>query len=310
MAPIDPHSAEYKQAIEQWHEQRNEFMRKEWLNIAGLFWLEHSTKYRIGKDPSINDLELSGATTPAHLGVLERTAHDLVNFTLDPQAVTSKPGDWAIRINSVSMTPGETIALTPDGNEKGLPASVVAYDTVSWYPIKRGERVGIRVKDDENPAIKEFKGIKYSPIKPEYVVCGKWHTLREGEHKLKISDMLGGVRETSASGYLAFKLPESDGPEYRLYVEGSPDKELFILFRDGTSGKTTYGSGRFLRVPAPDADNNVQIDFNKAFNPPCAYTSFATCPLPPGDNWLHVQAQKAGKGKGMVDAGELADPSH
>ncbi|KAJ1909519.1 hypothetical protein H4219_006392 [Mycoemilia scoparia] len=340
---IDPTSQSYLQAIEQWHVQRNNFMKRDWLTLAGLVWIpEKNTKYTIGSDASKNDIEFPGTSTPAQLGALERLDNDRVRFTVTKESLDHfgddiKVNDEPILAQTAKITTSDngnvSIDLVPDSDVDSTNQtereSIVSYGSVTWYAIKRaGDRVGIRVKDSQNPPINQFQGIKYYPTKPEYVVDAQWQNLpktqEEGEEgsrlvpkKLKIANLLGDIRETFASGYLRFKLPNDEtSTEYKLYVEGSPDKELFVLFRDGTSGKSTYGSGRFIRINKPDPETGkVQIDFNKAFNPPCAFTPFATCPLPPMDNWLHLQAKAnaasgSEKSGGSVEAGETVESQH
>jgi len=161
---------------------------------------------------------------------------------------------------------------------------------LSLFVIKRSDKYGIRLKDPDSQYRREFHGIESYPAKEEYKVTAKW--LPE-PRKIPILNIVGQTEEMDSPGVAVFQL---NGQEYRVRpVLETPDaKELFYIFRDQTSAKETYGAGRFLYSAMP-AGGQVVLDFNKAYNPPCAFTPYATCPLPPAENRLAVRIEAGEK---------------
>jgi hypothetical protein len=175
--------------------------------------------------------------------------------------------------------------------EEGHEPTELHYGTLMWYAIKRGDRVGIRLKDSDSPALRGFKGIESFPIDRAWRIEGLLEP-HDPPRTVEITNVLGDVSHEGSPGTLAFDI---GGRTYRLVPIAEPgDEKLFVIFGDATSGKETYGGGRYLYVDAPDADGRVVIDFNKAYNPPCVFTHFATCPLPPPGNHLPI-AVRAGE---------------
>jgi uncharacterized protein (DUF1684 family) len=172
-------------------------------------------------------------------------------------------------------------------------ADILEMGALSLSVIERGGRYGIRLKDRENPARKSFTGLKWFEVKEEYRVEARWVPHPE-PRPVEVPNVLGQIVPMPSPGYAEFTLA---GKTLRLdaVLEGPGDEELFVIFRDETSGKETYGAGRFLYADVP-RDGKVVLDFNKAYSPPCAFTDYATCPLPPRQNRLPVR----------VEAGELA----
>jgi uncharacterized protein (DUF1684 family) len=185
---------------------------------------------------------------------------------------------------------GQTRELRPDTSGK---PDVVTSGSLTMFVIARGGKFGIRVKDRNSPLRKEFTGLHYFPPDESYRVTAH---MVANPRKIPILNVLGQVEDTPSPGYVEFEL---HGRKLRLTpVLESPD-ELFFIFRDLTAGKETYASGRFLNT-AVAKDGMVELDFNKAYNPPCAFTPYATCPLPPKENRLDVR----------IAAGELKYGSH
>jgi uncharacterized protein len=186
-----------------------------------------------------------------------------------------------------------------DGNSRelrvdsdGRPDAVTS-GSLTMFVIARGGKFGVRVKDRNSPLRKEFTGLHYYPVDAAYRVTG--HMVANAR-KIPILNILGQVEDTQSPGYVEFEL---HGQKLRLTpVQESPD-QLFFIFRDLTAGHETYGSGRFLDTPLAK-DGFVELDFNRAYNPPCAFTAYATCPLPPKENRLDVR----------IAAGELKYGSH
>lgn len=252
-------ASNYPAEIAQWRSAREAGLKAEdgWLSLAGLAWL-HEGANTFGSDKSV-DVQLPDG--PAHAGV----------FTLAHGKVT------------VSRE-GATHEIRPDSDD------IVKVGRLRLLVIKRADKYGIRVKDPESEARREFKGIESFPANESYRVTARWVAeLRQ----IPILNVLGQTEPSESPGYAVFQL---HGKEYRLrpILEEPGAKELFYMFRDETSGKETYPAGRFLYSDMPK-DGRVTLDFNKAYNPPCAFTPYATCPLPPKENHLAVRIEAGEK---------------
>ena len=249
----------YQTEIAQWRSQREEGLKRDggWLTVAGLFWL-HDGANTFGTDPG-NEIVLPDGGAKA--GVFEL-----------------RDGKVTVKMD------GATRELWPDSLD------VAKVGRLSLFVIKRADKYGIRLKDPESQYRREFHGIETYPAKEEYRVTAKWVAAPQ---KIPILNVLGQTEPMDSPGYAVFLL---HGHEYRLrpYLETADAKELFYVFRDQTSAKETYGAGRFLYSAMP-ADGHVVLDFNKAYNPPCAFTPYATCPLPPAENRLAVRIEAGEK---------------
>jgi uncharacterized protein (DUF1684 family) len=168
--------------------------------------------------------------------------------------------------------------------------------TVSIIAIQRGDRMGLRIRDSEAPARREFSWLHYFPYDPDWRLEGRFVRF-EQPRKLRVPDVTGAFQEFESPGQVVFR---AGGTERRLTVAIEPDvPDFFIMFHDETAGQSTYPAGRFLYVQQPADGERVTIDFNRAYTPPCGFTRFATCPLPPKENWLPIP----------IRAGELAPPN-
>jgi uncharacterized protein (DUF1684 family) len=158
--------------------------------------------------------------------------------------------------------------------------------------IRRGKRVGLRVRDSDSAARRAFKGLEYFPIREDLRVRARLEPFDPPRH-VPIVNVLGDQSEYVSPGQLVFEL---DGVTHSLdaVYETSEKKDLFVIFRDRTSGESTYPAGRYMHVPLP-VNGDALVDFNRAYNPPCAFTEFATCPLPPKQNWLKVRIEAGEK---------------
>jgi uncharacterized protein (DUF1684 family) len=164
--------------------------------------------------------------------------------------------------------------------------------TVALFLIKRGDKYAIRAKDSASPLLLNFKGMKYFPINEALNFEAKF--IPE-EKKIPILNILGQTDLEESPGLVEFTLK---GKPYRLralYEETATGKTLYFLFKDTTNKTQTYQAGRMLNVPLPDEKGVVHLDFNRSYNPPCTFTPYATCPLPPAENRLPI----------AIDAGEL-----
>ena len=175
------------------------------------------------------------------------------------------------------------------------PADSMTVGDRTLFVIVRGAKVGLRVRDKKSPLLRDFRGLNWYPVRPEYCVTSRWIPYEAPQPRL-LDTVLEGFEEDYVSPGLAEF--EVSGVTCRLEPMLSGGS-LFFIFRDQTSGKTTYGASRFLYADAP-VDGQVVIDFNKAYNPPCVFTPYATCPLPPQRNWLPV----------AIEAGELKYGGH
>jgi len=249
----------YQTEIAEWRRTREENLKRDggWLTVAGLFWL-HEGANTFGKDPG-NEIVLPDG--PAKAGAFEL-----------------RGGKVTVKMD------GATRELWPDSLD------VAKVGRLSLFVIKRLDKYGIRLKDPESQYRREFQGIETYPAKEEYKVTAKWVAAPQ---KIPILNILGQTESMDSPGYAVFLL---HGHEYRLrpYLETADAKELFFVFRDQTSAKETYGAGRFFYSAMP-ADGQVVLDFNKAYNPPCAFTPYATCPLPPAENRLAVRIEAGEK---------------
>jgi uncharacterized protein (DUF1684 family) len=252
-------AATYPDEIAAWRKQREERLQAPdgWLSVAGLFWL-HEGANTFGKDAA-NEIVLPDG--PARAGA----------FELQGGKVTVKMD-------------GATRELWPDS------ADVATVGRLSLFVLKRGDKFAIRLKDPDSEARHAFHGLEYYAANADYRVSARWVA---EPSKIPILNVLGQTEDMQSPGYAVFSL---HGHEYRLRpVLETPDaQELFFIFRDQTSGKETYGAGRFFYSAMPK-DGHVELDFNKAYNPPCAFTPYATCPLPPAENKLPVRIEAGEK---------------
>lgn len=261
---IDP---AYQQSYDKWKADLADDLKRNWLVLAGLFWLKPGEN-SFGADPSCA-LQLPAGSTAAHAGA----------FVLQGKAVTVKftPGVPAT-IDGKAPT---NAVLQPDVAGK---ANVVELGKLRMTVIVRGERIGIRVKDLDSPAVKQFKGSQFYSLNPNYRVTASW-VPSDGKKTVDVPNVLGDITPTPVAGEAVFRI---NGQELRLQALGGDPKEgLFFVFKDQTSKTETYPPGRFLQTD-PVQDGKLVIDFNEAYNPPCAVTPYATCPLPPKENQLAI----------------------
>jgi uncharacterized protein len=267
-APMLAQDSAYRTGIEHWRQQHEAELRADdgWLTVVGLSWLKRGTN-SVGSRRN-NDIVLPPAA-PAKVGV----------FGFDGARVTFEPADGAgVKVNGRTLARAEMRwDRTPD---------VATVGSITMFVIQRGDRCGIRVKDTNSDARRAFTGLRWFPVDERYRIVARFVPY-EPPKKVAISNVLGDQQQMTCPGYAAFVL---GGREYRLepVVESPGTRELFFIFRDATSGTETYPAGRFLYTPLPQ-NGQVVIDFNRAENPPCAFTAFATCPLPPQQNWLPVR---------------------
>lgn len=267
-------AASYEQELEQWKAKRLANLKSEdgWLTLIGLFWLKEGEN-RFGSDPT-GEIVLPDGKAPAKAGTL-RLASGKVTLEANPDAKITTNGQ-----------PVNTLELKSDDDDGG--PTVLEMGSLSFHVVKRGERLGLRVKDRENPARAEFKGTEYYPADKKWVVNARFEPYQPPK-QVPILNVLGMETEETSPGQLAF---EVDGHPYKLEaLKEKGEEQFFIIFADQTSGKETYGAGRYMYADPPGADGVVRLDFNKAYSPPCAFTKYATCPLPPAQNRLPLRVE-------------------
>jgi uncharacterized protein len=272
-----PGRSDYTASIETWRRERLQRLTSDegWLTVAGLYWLEEGDN-RAGTG-SGSPVLLPPGSAPSRVGVFRR-AGDKVTFTADPSAVVTAGG-----------RPVTTLEMKDDTTPS--PDTIVVND-LTMFIIKRGDRFAVRLRDKNRRQRGEFKGLDYFPIRQEYRVEAEWVPY-EPPHVLDIPDIVGMTEKLPCPGYARFRL---GGRELRLepVIEQPGDQELFFIFADQTNGTETYPSGRFFYSAMP-RDGRIVLDFNKAYNPPCAFTPFATCPLPPPQNRLAARIEAGEK---------------
>src|SRR5215469_7017212 len=270
-APAGATPASEQAAIAAWRSARAASLTSDtgWLTLAGLYWLKEGEN-TFGRAPG-NALILDNAALPATAG----------SFVLDGHRVrfVARPGSGVTHAGA----PVETLDLASDATDA---PTVLECGPLRFYVIERAGNLGVRVRDLNNPHRSGFRGLDYFPVSTDWVVSARFERYQPVHH-VKIINVLGMELEMDSPGAVVFM---KDGREWRLdaVLEDPGDKELFIMFADGTSGHETYGAGRFLYIPIPEG-TTVPVDFNKAYNPPCALNEFATCPLPPWQNRLKLR---------------------
>ena len=261
----------YQEEIRKWDSIRHAFLKSEngWLNLIGLLWLSPG-KNCFGSDPSNAILFPAGSIAPK-AGIFE-LSDGLVTMTTTAADITvdGRRSTISIIFHKDSVT---------------LPVS--ATGSLRWTIKKSEDRYGIRLRDLKSPAIEAFRGIERFPADTAWRVVAR---LEKSGSSLAITNVLGQTSEMESPGSLVFTLM---GTPYRLDALVSGD-ELYIIFADETTGVSTYPSGRYVYTSKPGANGTTILDFNKAINPPCAFTEFATCPLPPKQNILPL-AIRAGE---------------
>lgn len=267
--------AEYRQEIEAWRQERVDGLKKDdgWFTLVGLFWLDEGEN-RFGSDPQ-GKVVLPEGKSPKVAGVLVRRG-DKVSVRVEPGAKVTSGGK-----------PVTAMELKTDASKE---RTVLEMGSVSFFVIQRGDRLGVRVRDKQSAALAAFHGLDNYPIQPAWRIEARFEPY-DPPKNVAIPNVLGQVIQEPSPGAIAFAW---QGEPYRLDALGDPAKGLSLIFADQTNGKETYGAGRFLET-GPVEGGKVVVDFNTAYNPPCAFTAFATCPLPPAQNRLALRVEAGEK---------------
>ena len=261
--------ATYRKQIDDWRQHRVERLTGPtgWLTLVGLEWLKDGAN-TLGSAPGNSIVQ---AKWPAHLATITLNAGK-ANIALADGVDATIDGQKAAQA-----------VLLDDTNPK---PTVVASGTVMFYVVKRGDRWALRIKDSESPTRKGFVGIDYFDVDPNWRIDAKWEAY-DPPREIEEQNILGEIDKVIVPGAAVF---EHGGKTFRVepVIETPGDTELFLVFADRTSGKETYGAARFVYSEAPK-DGRIVLDFNKAYNPPCAFTPYATCPLPTPQNRLDTR---------------------
>lgn len=272
-------------AIEAWRAQRYAALRRprSWLTLVGLDWLGEGSN-RIGTDPA-SGVRLGRG--PAFAGSIQLR---------DGSATATSGPDGELRH---AGEPARALPIVADSDSTDdVPPTLLEVEAFQMNLIRRGarrERFGVRTWDTASAAGAAFEGIRHWPIDPSWAVRATFEPAT-APRTISVPDVLGDILDESSPGVVCFT---RDGTVHELdALEGGEAGELWLVFGDATNGAETYGGGRFLYTPPPAADGSVLVDFNRSYNPPCVFSPFATCPLPPSPNRLALR----------IEAGEQAWP--
>jgi uncharacterized protein len=261
----------FEQSEQAWRDKRRATLLAPdgWTSLIGLNWVDPGSHY-VGSAPD-NGIHLPMG--PSHMGMLQLRAGQ-VRFVPDESAT--------LTLDDQPLA--AATALRTDMDPKG--ASVIGFDDGQGHAtvIERNHRYALRVKHADAPSRVHFTGLDYWPADASWQVQGKFIAHPKGR-TIDVANIIGGVDAMANPGIVEF---QRDGKTYRIEALDEGEGVLFLVFADRTNGHGSYGAGRFLDAPLPDAKGNVMLDFNQARNPPCAFTAFATCPLPPPENRLDL----------------------
>lgn len=262
----------YVDSVKSWQAEREENLQKDksWLTVAGLYWLREGENW-VGTATS-NDFVLPEGSAPATVGVFK--FHDRkATFQAENGVTITRDGK---PIHKVELEMGEKHAIEIN-------------DLKMWLHYS-GERLAIRLRDLNASYRKEFAGLDWFPVDPKFRVEATF-TPHTEEKKVEMLNILGDIEVFEAAGYVDFEL---QGQKVRMEPMKAREGALWLIFRDGTSGKGSYQAARFLRTEPPN-NGKVVIDFNRAYNPPCAYNPHTTCPMPTKENRLEIRIEAGEK---------------
>ncbi len=260
----------YAKQVNDWHQDRidNLLGPEDWLKLAGLFKLEEG-QHSFGSD-STNDLVFPPKAAPT-IGTVTKE-DTTVAVQINNGVVVTHNQDT---VSEATMIPGNARSGT-----------VLKHRSLVWYLLDRRGDYYIRLVDEQHPNLAAFDGIERFPINQKWNIKAEFKPFNKPK-PITVPDVLNEGMQDTLYGMLEFSI---EGKEYRLAPLNHPakDDKFFIIFGDQTNGESTYGGGRYIYIPTPNEDNITNIDFNKSYNPPCVFTEYATCPLPPAQNKLNI----------------------
>lgn len=272
---------EFHDGLEAWRIQRYANLQEPdgYLSLAGLYWLEDG-EHTFGSDSSNGIVFPENA--PLHIGMLV-VADSVVTMLVAPEAGVTIDGEAV----------GERVMAD---DSEGSP-TIAHLDSLNWHVIHRSKGLAIRLLDTESEARRSFGGIDFFEPNRDWRLAARFERY-DPPLEIDMPSITGVDEKDTVPGAVIFKV---EGTEYRLDVTGRPgDDRYFVVFGDATSGLETYGGGRFVWIDAEDDEGAIIIDFNRAYNPPCVFSPFATCPLPTPNNRLPLR----------IEAGELNFGGH
>ena len=271
------YNSEYKQSIDSWHQERIEKLKEPfgWLSLVGLHWLEDGSQ-SFGSDKT-NDIVINSSNAPSEIGTI-------YNYT------TTLGANFKSNAN-VMLNGSLARQTTINSDENGNP-DIFSSNSIQFYLINRNGKLALRVKDSLSSNRTNFKGIDRFKVDEDYKITAKFVPYPEARI-IDFKLMTGGSEESKVPGEIVFNF---NNKEYKILpIEYEDSEEWFIVFSDKTSGSETYEACRFLYIAKADSNNNCIIDFNKSYNPPCAFTEYATCPLPPKQNIIDAKIEAGEK---------------
>ncbi len=286
--PVD--FSAHRSEIQKWQSDRLASLTKDdgWLTLVGLFWLNEGEN-KFGSEAE-NAVVLPGNKAPGVAGSfwLEQGR---VRLTASPQSKISPALPPGVAVNKVDGLESITALDLKDDNDEAGP-TILQLGSLLINVVRRGNRVGMRVKDTESRTRREFNGLEYFPIDPKWRVEARFEPYQPPKI-IPITNVLSMTDDETSPGAFAF---EVDGKTYRIDpILEKGETDWFVMIADETTNRESYGAGRYLYVSPPDAQGRVVLDFNKAYSPPCAFTNYATCPLPPRQNHLPIRIEAGEK---------------
>lgn len=272
-SPEDPVAA-----VEAWKQDRDQRLRRPdgWLTLVGLWWLADGDNAVGSAADAV--VRLPAGKAPELVGTI-RVRDGAATFLRAP----------GVEVTIDGAAPAAVQPLADDAAESG--PTLLRHGSLSFYVIERGGALAVRVKDSESEALRSFAGLEYFPIDARWRIEGRFEPAPEGS-ALEVPNSVGRTEKIRQPGWVSF---EAEGATHRLIaLDDTGDGRLFLVFGDRTNGRETYGGGRFLYTDPP-VDGKVTVDFNRAYSPPCVFTPYATCPLPPPENKLPFRIEAGEK---------------
>jgi hypothetical protein len=266
----------YVKEINEWDAKRVNRLKADdgWLNLVGRFWLEKGeSTFGTSKD---NDVVVESSKLPEHIG----------SFIFEDSVVTFKAKDDVEVL--LDGNPVKEIVLVDD-QKKDM--TVLQISSLKFNLIVRDTLSGIRFRDLNSDLVKNFKGVERFEIDESWKMTAKFEAYNPVK-EIDVPNVLGQISKEKSPGAVVFK---RDGKSHRIDAVDEGGDKLFLIIADQTSGEETYGGGRFMYVNKPDSTGTILLDFNKAYNPPCVFTKYATCPLPPLQNYLKLRIEAGEK---------------
>lgn len=257
----------YEEEIDRWVEDRIETLKEPtgWMRLAGMFVLAGGDN-SFGSGPD-QDIQFPEGTIPSHAGT----------FSLQEDAVTiSAANDVPINHNGEPVT--EMVIF--DGEN----APALTYGSLEWHIIQRQDLIAVRLYNKENSKVDRFDGFGHYPTDPAWHLYADYNPNPAGS-TIPIPNVLGQTDDVASPGTLTFRFNDET---YSVEALEASDNRLFLIIGDETNQTETYQAGRYMYVDKPDESGRTIIDFNKIYNPPCSYTPYSTCQLPPSDNRLSL----------------------